>query len=419
MVGRIQIPPDKSISHRALIFNGFANGLATIDNLLASDDINATATCLKSLGVKINGREIRGCAGRLTSPERPLDCGNSGTTFRLLLGLLAGQPFHSDLRGDESLHRRPMSRVTTPLRQFGVGFEGPSDGKTAPLTIMGGALKNKRIYSPVASAQVKTAMMLAGIQGEGTMYFSQPAGSRDHTERMFRTMGIVFEDWVDKSGTHFIQLDGPQQLKSVDIKVPGDISSAAFFIVAATIIPHSDLLIPTVGLNPTRTGLIDALLAMGASIDISNRHLVSGEPVGDIRVRYAPLCGTVVGGSLVTRMIDEIPIFTIAAAVASGTTTVNDASELRVKESDRFEASLSLARGLGASTTTIGDGFKIDGVTETTTLPIAVDANNDHRLAMAGTIAGLVHQGGASISGIESIQSSFPSFLQKIGSLCD
>ncbi|MGB0640994.1 MAG: 3-phosphoshikimate 1-carboxyvinyltransferase [Myxococcota bacterium] len=419
MVGTVEVPADKSISHRALIFNGFASGNATINNLLVSADLASTAECLKRIGVSIEEGKVYGRAGTFQAPTQPLDCGNSGTTLRLLIGLLAGQPFLSELQGDESLQGRPMGRVTDHLRRFGARFEGPTNGRTAPLHIIGGPLINQGVDSPIASAQVKTAMMLAGIQGEGTLRFSEPTVSRDHTERMFRAMGIEFNDWVDEDGTHFIELNGPQQLKCIDVDVPGDISSAAFFIVAASIIPDSDLYIPHVGINPTRSGIIDALLNMGGSIEITNTRTVSGEPVGDIRVRHAPLHGTTIDETLFTRMIDEVPVFAIAAAMAAGTTTVHGTSELRVKESNRLEGCLSLARGAGGLARTEEDALTIEGRNSTPKAQLVIDARNDHRIAMSAAIAGLVNEGGAAISGIESIQTSFPAFLDTLGSLCE
>lgn len=417
--GTIRIPADKSISHRALIFNAFSNGTAQVEELLDSGDVASTKQCLQALGVEIEGNRIHGRNGTLQAPTHALNCGNSGTTIRILTGLLAGQPFSSALVGDESLQRRPMERITAPLEKLGATFSGPDSGKTAPMTVTGGRLHNRNIHSNIASAQVKTAVMLAGIQGEGTLLFSEPTCSRDHTERMFRAMGIEFNDWIDGGGIHFIEMNGPQKLSSVDVVVPGDFSSAAFFIVAATIVPDSDLMLLNIGLNPTRFGLLEALLSMGASIEISNERTVSGEPVGDIRVQYAPLIGTTIEGNLVTRMIDEIPVFSVAAAMATGVTTISDASELRVKESDRFEASLTLAKALGARVQSEGDGFTIEGSRPVVDGPFRIDASGDHRIAMAATIVGLVNPHGASISSVESIETSFPTFLETIGSLCD
>jgi 3-phosphoshikimate 1-carboxyvinyltransferase len=417
--GTIRLPGDKSISHRALLFNAIARGTATIEQLLDSEDVLRTAECLRQLGVEIHDNKVTGRSGSLQAPNTALNCGNSGTTIRLLAGILAGQRFTSELYGDDSLHRRPMKRVTKPLSVLGASFDGPDKGERLPFTITGGRLQNCSIHSSVASAQVKTAVMLAGIQGEGTLLFSEPTCSRDHSERMFRAMGLDFEDWVESDGTHFIRIEGQQQLSTVDVVVPGDISSAAFFIVAATLIPGSDLRLHNVGLNPTRTGILDALLDMGAAIDISEEHTISGEPAGNIRVRYAPLTGTTVQGSIIPRMIDEIPILAVAAAKATGTTNVLDATELRVKESDRIEASLRLAQGLGAVGQTTANGFTVQGQNDKTRPSLTIDALNDHRVAMAGIIAGLVNPNGSTVSGIESIATSFPNFLQTIGTMCD
>jgi 3-phosphoshikimate 1-carboxyvinyltransferase len=400
-----------------LIFNAMAGGHATIENLLQSEDVHSTASCLEALGVHFEGRKIFGMNGSFTRPEQPLQCGNSGTTMRLLLGLLAGQRFEATLTGDQSLQSRPMGRVSDPLSQLGASFDGPDGGRTAPLSVIGGSIHNCEVTSSIASAQVKTALMLAALQGQGTLVYSEPVVSRDHSERMLRSMGLSFDDWIESDGTHFIRLQGGQALTARDVTVPGDISSAAFFMVAGSIVPGSDITLENVGLNPTRTGIVDALTAMGGNISIQNRHENSGEPVGDVRVRSAELEGTVIDGSIIPRLVDELPVLAVAAAMARGTTVVGDAAELRVKESDRIDASVSLVRGMGVQAESSPDGFVIEGGGPGIKAGFDVDANGDHRVAMSAVVAGLVTSGETHIAGVDSIATSFPDFLPLIESL--
>ncbi|MFM2246058.1 MAG: 3-phosphoshikimate 1-carboxyvinyltransferase, partial [Pseudomonadota bacterium] len=332
--GVVELPGDKSISHRALLFNALAEGTAELEGVLDAGDTRSTLRCLRALGVEIEERgpgrfRVHGRAGALREPEDVLDCGNSGTTMRTLLGLLAGQPVHATLTGDASLRRRPMGRVTRPLRGLGARIDGAHDGERAPLSIRGGAVINRAVLSDVASAQVKTALLLAGLQGTGALTLTIP-DSRDHSERMLRAMGIA----LDVSPGQ-IALMGGQPLRAVDVVVPGDVSSATFWLVAASITPGSDLLLRGCGLNPTRCGALDVLRRMGADIDVLNAREVAGEPVGDLAVRAAPLRGVEVGGAEIPRLIDEIPVLAVAAAVAAGPTTFRDAAELRHKESDR------------------------------------------------------------------------------------
>ena len=415
--GCIRLPGDKSISHRALLFNAMGNGSANVGNLLQSSDVASTMTCLQQLGVSIQEGCIEGCGGQFQAPESILDCGNSGTTIRLLTGILAGQNFTAKLTGDTSLQGRPMARVTGPLTQLGADVSGPDGGRSAPFQIQGGPLINRAIHSPVASAQVKTAVMLAAIQGHGTLLFSEPAISRDHSERMFRAMGVVFEDWTDQDGTHCIRMEGPQQLQATDLEIPGDISSAAFFLVAASVVPGSDLLLQDVGLNPTRTGIIDVLRSMGASIDVTPKAFIAGEPTGHIRVRHRTLRGTTIRGSLVPRLVDEIPVLSVAAAAAEGTTIVEDAHELRFKESDRIDASVHLARSLGAVAEASDGGFTINGKGDFNRGTLIVDAKSDHRVAMSAVIGGLINPKGSRVEDIESISTSFPNFINLLGTL--
>jgi 3-phosphoshikimate 1-carboxyvinyltransferase len=409
LVGRIRAPGDKSISHRALMFNGMASGTANATGLLESEDLQSTRRCLEALGVSIEGDRITGAAGTLQSPKRTLDCGNSGTTVRLLMGILAGQNISATLTGDASLQRRPMGRVSSPLQKLGARFSGSSD--RLPVTIHGGGIENQRWESPVASAQVKTAMMLAAIQGEGTLVYVEPHLSRDHTERMMRAMGIEIEEIHHPDGRHEVRVSGGQQLVARDVDVPGDISSAAFFMVAASIVEGSDLVIEHVGLNPSRCGVLDVLRRMGADIEQLDAREVSGEPVADLRIRSSGLMGTEIGGSEIPRLVDELPILAVAAAHAAGPTVVRDASELRVKESDRILGSAAIVEGMGINVETTEDGFVVHGQGTRQMKAFEVDATGDHRIAMSAVVAGLSAKGETVIHGACAIASSFPQFM--------
>ena len=346
-----------------------------------------------------------------------MDCGNSGTTMRLLLGAIAGQTFGATLTGDASLQKRPMARVTKPLADLGADFVGPHD--KAPITIQGQRLTNVSLSSPVASAQVKTAVMLAALQGQGTLTYTEPALSRDHTERMLGAMGIRFDRAQDPSGAHTITLEGPQTPQAIDVEVPGDISSAAFFLVAGSIVPGSDILIEHVGVNPSRTGVLDVLESMGADISLYNVRDVGGEPVADVRVRSATLEPTRIGGALVPRLVDEIPVLAVAMAHANGESVVEDASELRVKESDRIASTLQILRGLGIQATEQSSGFTVHGQSTADMQPPAIDAGLDHRIAMASVVAGLPLSGETKVLGADAIKSSFPTFIQLVDQLRD
>ena len=389
--GSIRIPGDKSISHRALILNALADGKARVTGLLDSEDVRSTAACLSLLGVEINSGRITGRAGGLNVPAMALDC------------------------GDASLRARPMGRVAAPLAQLGAQFLGSAE--TAPLTIRGGNLENASIASSVASAQVKTALMLAAVQGEGTLDFEEPSLSRDHTERMMRAMGVDFEDRIEKDGRHQIRLVGPQQLRATDVDVPGDISSAAFFLVAASICPGSDLTLEHVGVNPSRTGVLDVLEMMGADLELLHHRVVSGEPVADIRVRASQLEAASLSGPLIPRLVDEVPVLGVAMAHAHGSSSVRNAAELRVKESDRVEGTVAIVTGLGAKAVATPDGFDIVGVGSGGTQGISIDATGDHRIAMSALIAGLAAEGETHVFGGEAIASSFPGFLKLLEGL--
>jgi 3-phosphoshikimate 1-carboxyvinyltransferase len=412
--GRLRVPSDKSISHRSLIFNSVSRGRACVRDLLGSADVRSTARCLRGLGVRIEDQPdgsviVHGTDWGLTEPSSVLDCGNSGTTMRLLTGLLSGQPFHSVLTGDGSLRRRPMSRVTVPLRRMGAHLDGRDGGDLAPLSIRGGALSGRLFRPLVASAQVKTSLLLAGLQSRGEQSIDEPHLSRDHSERMLTAMGARLE----RAGTRCSVSAGP--LEAVDIDVPGDISSAAFFLVMASIIPGSELLLSGVGMNPTRTGVYDVLLRMGADIAVESSRVVSGEPVADLVVRSTGLRGVTIGGSDIPRLIDEIPVLAVAAACAEGETVISDASELRVKESDRIEATVALLRAVGAQVTPCPDGMVIAGGGGLRAG--VIEAFDDHRIAMAGAAALAAGPGEGTIRGAGAVDVSFPGFFSLLRGL--
>jgi 3-phosphoshikimate 1-carboxyvinyltransferase len=414
--GEIVLPGDKSISHRALVFNAFATGKAQISGLLQAEDVARTAQCLSALGIRIEGDVVVGSGGRLQAPQGLLDCGNSGTTIRLLLGLLSGQDFSATLSGDASLQRRPMARVTDPLTELGASFSS-RDGRP-PVTVHGGAIQGTQVTSGVASAQVKTAVLLAGLQGSGALQYTEPCVSRDHSERMLEAMGALIDRSVDSAGVHCLRMACGQGLTARDVVVPGDISSAAFFLVAGSVTPGSELTLQRVGLNPTRTGVLDVLARMGASIEVQDAQTVSGEPMGTLHVQSRGLKGTVIEGSEIPRLIDELPVIAVAAALAEGETVVRDAAELRVKESDRILATVRFLRDMGVEADERPDGMVILGKGWGSELrPATVHAGGDHRIAMAAAVAGLCGRGETVVSGAETIATSFPEFPRLLESL--
>lgn len=413
--GTIAVPGDKSISHRAVMFNAIAEGNARITNFLAGEDCLATIACLRALGarierdgatVRVRGRGLRG----LTAPTTILDCGNSGTTIRLLAGLLAGQPFTATLTGDESLRRRPMRRVIEPLRRLGAAIDGADGGQHAPLTVHGRPLHGGEIELPIASAQVKSALLLAGLMADGPVTLTGRLDSRDHTERMLRAMGIDLRSARDHMTLY--PPSHPAIPAPVSLQVPGDPSSAAFWWVAAAIHPDADITTVGVGLNPTRAGVLDALRAMGADIDISNERNEGMEPVGDITVRSSTLKGTTIAGDLIPRLIDEIPVLAVAAAFADGETVIKDAAELRAKETDRIAAVAGELGKLGVSVTPTADGLIIYGGSRLT--GAAVESYGDHRMAMALAVAALAAEGTTQIAGAASVAVSYPSFWEHL-----
>lgn len=413
--GEFFIPGDKSISHRAALFGGMAEGETHITNFLTGEDCLSTLECLRELGVKWERRDdevwIRGQGfDQWQEPQEILDVGNSGTTMRLFLGVLAGCSFATTLTGDESIRSRPMGRVTKPLIQMGAQFLGRQKGTMAPLTVQGGNLQGIAYNSPVASAQIKSAVLLAGLRASGETSVTEPHLSRDHTERMLRGFGVPV---ISEGRT--AKVKGGGVLKGQEISVPGDISSAAFFLVLGSLIPEGELLIKEVGINPTRTGILDVLWQMGADIKMENIREECGEPRADLRVRPTELQGVEVKGEIIPRLIDEIPILAVAACMAKGETIIRDAAELRVKETDRIHAVAEELRTLGADIEELDDGLRIQG--NSILKGGKADSYGDHRLAMAWAVAGLLSKEGVEVQGMEAADISFPNFKELVDSI--
>ncbi len=410
MSGDVKIPGDKSISHRSIMLGALAQGTTTVSNFLTSDDCLHTAQCFRQLGIAIEqeattvtvkGRGLRG----LSEPGTVLDVGNSGTTMRLLAGILAGQPFYSVMTGDASIRRRPMGRVAKPLRAMGASVFGRDGGQLAPLTIMGGGLRAIQYETEVASAQVKSAILLAGLFADGWTEVREPLQSRNHTELMLQGLGAEVE-----VSERVVRVHGGPALRSGQWEVPGDISSAAFLLVAGLIVPNSRLRLLDVGLNPTRTGIIDVLQTMGGSIRVENERVSAGEPIGDLVVESSKLRGCVVEGDLIPRLIDEIPVLAVAACFASGTTTIQDAAELKVKESNRIAATATELTKLGANVTELPDGLEVRGGHRLH--GTACESHGDHRMALALAIAGLGADGTTTVAHAEAVNVSFPGFAE-------
>ncbi len=404
--GTIVPPGDKSVSHRALMLNAIAQGTATITGISSGHDVLSTMRCLRSLGVRIENGEgatiVHGRPESLEEPEDVLDSGNSGTSMRLLSGLLAGQPFVSVLNGDRSLRSRPMGRIVHPLQLMGAQIQGRAGDTLAPLTIRGGSLRGIGYTMPVASAQVKSSIMLAGLSARGETVLRQPGLSRDHTERMLRAMGIQ----VEEDGLSLILRPGAPS--AVSIAVPGDMSAAAFWMVAGACHPHARIRIRGVGTNPSRCGILEALESMGANIALERPRNEGGEPVADLVVSSSRLEATQVGGDLIPRIIDELPALAVAACFASGTTVIRDAQELRVKESDRILATVRELSRLGASIEELPDGMAIHGKGRLE--GGRCRSHGDHRLAMALAVAGLLAEGETAVDGAEAAAISYPEF---------
>lgn len=418
LTGRIRVPGDKSISHRSLMLSALAVGTSRVTGLLEGEDVLATAAAMRAMGANIE-READGAfaihgvgVGGLMSPHIALDMGNSGTSTRLLIGLLASHPLTATFIGDASLSRRPMGRVIEPLSRMGADFTGPAGG-TLPLTIRGIAPAVPIAYRlPVASAQVKSAVLLAGLNTPGITTVIEPVPTRDHSERMLLGFGAELTVEIDKDGARVIRLTGEAELRPQSIVVPGDPSSAAFFVVAALLVPGSDLVIENVGLNPTRAGLFDVLRAMGGSIEYLDPRAVGGEPVANLRVRHSALTGIDVDPAIAPGMIDEFPVLFVAAALAKGRTITRGLDELRVKESDRIAAMHAALVLAGARVTETADGLIIDGTggdpLPGCTTPIATHL--DHRIAMSMAVAGLASRDGVMIDDTSPIATSFPTF---------
>ncbi len=414
--GEIDLPGDKSISHRAIILNGLASGKAKISNFAPGRDCVSTVNCLRNLGVKIQPKGaplsshllISGTGGELQESQNVLDAGNSATTMRLLSGLLAGQPILSIITGDSSLRSRPMGRVLEPLRLMGASIWGRSHNSLAPLVIKGSPLQGTDFDLAVPSAQVKSAILLAGLQAQGETILRHKVVSRDHSERLLQQMGanIVIED----KSIFLRPLSQP--LTPIDLNIPGDISSAAYFLVAGAIHPYAKITLRNCGINPTRTGILDALEAMGVQIKRENARMEGNEPVADISIETSDLKGVDIGGDIIPRLIDEIPVLAVAGCIAKGKTTIRGAGELRVKESDRIaNISLELSK-MGAEIEELPDGMVINGGKPLT--GTEVDSHGDHRIAMSLAIAGLVAKGETIINKAGVVEISYPSFWQSI-----
>lgn len=414
--GTAAIPGDKSISHRAVMLGALAEGETVVENFLMGEDCLSTVKCFQAMGVAVSGPEqgrlaIKGVGLRgLKEPADVLDAGNSGTTTRLMLGILAGQDFFTVITGDSSLRGRPMSRVTAPLAQMGAAFLGRQDNNRLPLAVRGGRLKPVTFHSPVASAQVKSAVLLAGLFAPGETRVDEPALSRDHTERMLANFGAT----VHRDGLS-VTVQGFPVLTGRRVQVPGDISSAAFLLVAAAMRPGSDVTLTGVGINPTRNGIIQVLQRMGAAITLINVREQGGEPVADLRVQGSALQGVELAGDMIPRLIDEIPVLAVAGAYAGGTMVIRDAAELKVKESNRIATVVRELSKFGVNIEERPDGMVIHGGNSLN--GAVIESFGDHRIAMAMAVAGLGAEGRTRVRGAESITVSFPGFLDVLNSL--
>ena len=411
--GTVTVPGDKSISHRACMLASMARGESRISNLSPCSDVRSTIECMSKLGAVFKNQ-----SGHMTvtspgmeafsRPETPLDAGNSGTTARLLAGICAGLPFLSEIRGDASLHKRPMQRIITPLEQMGASIG--SSGSALPLTIRGGTLQPAHYSLPVASAQIKSCIMLAALSARGETVIREPRPSRDHTERMFPEFGLQV-----RAGDSMIWVPGPQTPGPADIQVPGDMSSAAFFIAAALMVPGSRIFMPNVGLNPGRTGMVSILLDMGARITVTGRRIQNNEPAGDLTAFSGTLSGTEISGPLIPGSIDEIPILAVLATQARGETIIRDAGELRHKETDRIAAVATNLQAMRADVEVFSNGLIIPGPQQ---LKGAVlESFGDHRIAMAFAVAGLAAAGKTVIKNAECTAVSYPGFFNTLKGL--
>lgn len=415
--GQIEIPGDKSISHRSIMFGSLALGTTEITHFLNGADCLATINCFQKMGIHIeplsdrilvHGKGLRG----LQSPADTLNVGNSGTTTRLLSGILAGQSFSTVLSGDDSLNSRPMERIITPLTQMGADVQSVHGNGCAPLCINPGILHGIDYRSPVASAQVKSAILLAGLYANSETSVTEPALSRNHTELMLDSFGASVSTSVHESGAATAVITPCRELYAQKICVPGDISSAAYFIAAALLVPDSELLIKNVGINPTRAGFLEVCRAMGADIKLLNESHEGGEPRADLLVRTSTLKGTVIEGPLIPTLIDEIPMIAVMAALAEGTTVIRDAAELKVKESNRIDTVTVNLNAMGATVTPTDDGMIIEG--GTTLAGAQIQSFLDHRIAMAFSIAGLAASGETTIADSQCVDVSYPAFFETL-----
>ena len=406
--GSINVPGDKSISHRSVMLGAIAKDITEIEGFLMGEDCLSTISCFKKMGIDIRitpekvivkGNGMKG----LKAPESILDVGNSGTTIRLIMGILSAQNFTSVITGDSSIQKRPMDRVAIPLKEMGAKITGKDNTTLAPLTIEGAPLKGIEYTLPVASAQVKSSIILAGIYAQGKTIITEPSLTRDHTEIMLSSFGAS----ISREGSKII-INPAEELTGQKISVPGDISSAAYFIAAASILEGSDVLIKNVGVNPTRTGIIKALKEMGADISLLNERNLSGEAVADIQVKYAPLKGIALSGDIIPLMIDEIPVFAVAALFAEGKTIIKDAQELKVKESNRIAAMVTELKKMSANIEETPDGMIIEGGFNLK--GASMESYNDHRIAMSLAIAALKAQGESTIINGSCTDISFPGF---------
>ncbi|MGI6372493.1 MAG: 3-phosphoshikimate 1-carboxyvinyltransferase [Caldicoprobacterales bacterium] len=416
--GTIHVPGDKSISHRGVIFGALAQGTTRLENFLMADDCINTIKIFRQMGIEIDikghntvvvqGKGIYG----LSAPKGQLDAGNSGTTARLLMGLLAGQDFDSILTGDDSLRKRPMDRVVIPLRQMGARLMGIENKEFLPITILGkgATLKSIDYTMPVASAQVKSSLILASMYADNSSHIHQPAISRDHTEIMLESFG----GRIHTDGETITTYPQPE-LYGQDLLIPGDISSAAYFLTAALLVPDSEIILKNVGINPTRSGILDVYKAMGASINIERIYSGGKEPSADITVKSSSLKGTVIEGSLIPRLIDELPIIALAATQAEGTTIIKDAEELKVKESDRIDSTVGILKKIGANIESTPDGMIIQGPSPL--FGTQLRPGSDHRMVMMATIAGLIAQGSTTIHDANWVNISYPDFFAQIEAL--
>jgi 3-phosphoshikimate 1-carboxyvinyltransferase len=414
--GAVAVPGDKSISHRAVLIGSICEGETLVTGFGRSDDTESTVNAMRALGVRIDDEgsdrlRIHGVGLRgLEPPEAPIDCGNAGTLVRLLTGILAGQEWRQfELVGDESLSARPMRRIAEPLTQLGAGIE-TADGHL-PLGIEGRPLRGISYELPVASAQVKSCVLLAGLYAEGETTVIEPVPTRDHTERMLRAAGARI-----RTAPGRVTIQRAERLELGEVTVPGDFSSAAPLILAATLLPGSELIVTGVGVNPTRTGFLDALERMGARIAVFNRRTVAGEPVADLEVTHAELVAAEIEPEEVPRLVDELPLFVLAASMAHGTSRVRGAAELRAKESDRIDVVATGLRAAGAHVTAREDGFTIRGV-PARPRGGRMDSAGDHRIAMLGAVTGLASRDGVEVLGADSVAISFPGFFDLLDSL--